>query len=69
MWTSLAASDFIAIGATVINENFSREIFIMSMMKMTKSHTAEYVKFCIESMINEFIFYKSNIHCKQILLY
>ena len=64
MWTSKNASDFIALGCVLMNHDFSRQLIILDMMKMTEAHTAEHVKFCVESMINKFEFDKSKINCK-----
>lgn len=59
-------SDFIAVGAALMNDSFEREIVILNMMRMTTNHTAEHVKECVESMINGFDFDKRKINCKFI---
>ena len=62
MW-SKNATDFIAIGGALMYHNFDREIVILNMQRMERAHTGEYVKKCVEDMINRFEFDKSKVHC------
>lgn len=60
---SKASIDYIALGAAMINDEFERDIVILSMMRMSQPHNSEYVKLCVEHMINQFQFDKSLVHC------
>lgn len=61
--------DFIAIAASCINEDFSREVFVASMIPMPPGgHSAENIKKAIELMINKFKFDKELIRSKLNLL-
>lgn len=64
LWTNKSGSDFIAIGASLMYNKFSREIIVLNMKRMTKSHTAEAIKESVEEIINDFDFDKSKINCK-----
>lgn len=68
IWVNKMQSDFIAVGAALMNDSFEREIVILDMMRMTTNHTAEHVKECVENMINGFNFDKRKINCKFIIL-
>ncbi len=59
---STNAKDFIALAAAVTDECFDREIFTIDMMRMEQSHTSEYVKNCIETMVIKYNFNKSLLH-------
>ena len=51
--TAKKNSDFIGLVTALMNENFTREVFVANMMRMPgNSHTAEYIKEAIETMIN-----------------
>jgi hypothetical protein len=53
IWTAKQNSDFIGLVTALMNENFTREVFVANMMRMPgNSHTAEYIKEAIETMIN-----------------
>lgn len=63
MW-SKNASDFIAVGASLMHENYEREVVIIGMMRMTEAHTAEHVKNCVEKLVNRYQFDKGKVDCK-----
>jgi hypothetical protein len=53
IWTAKQNSDFIGLVTALMNENFTREVFVANMMRMPgNSHTAEYIKEAIETMVN-----------------
>lgn len=57
IWTNFMNADFIALGASFIYDNFSREIYITNMFPMpTGVHCAENIKRAIEQMVNNFKF-------------
>lgn len=61
--------DFIALGASCIYDDFSREILITNMLPMPPGgHCAENIKIAIEQMVNKFKFDKKLIKGKLILL-
>jgi hypothetical protein len=52
-------SDFIGLVTALMYENFTREVFVANMMRMPgKSHTAEYIKEAIETMITNIFSFK-----------
>ena len=63
MWTTRMMTDYIALGASIIFDNFQQELLIIGMMRMKQPHTAEYIKICVEEMVNKYKFNKSKIRC------
>ena len=66
MWTTRMMTDFIALGASLMYDNFKQEIIIIGMKRMKQAHTAEYIKICIEEMVNKYNFNKSKIKCNNL---
>lgn len=67
MWTTRMMTDFIALGASLMYDDFQLEIIIIGMMRMKQKHTAEYIKECIEEMVNIYNFNKAKIKCKFLI--
>ena len=56
IWTAIQNSDFIGLVTAVMNENFTRDVFVADMLRMPgDSHTAEYIKEALEKMVIEYI--------------
>lgn len=68
MWNNKMEKDFIAVGAYLMNSSFEDgEIMIIGMKRMKANHTEDYIKNCIETMVNKYDFKKSKIKCKNFL--
>ncbi len=53
IWTAKQNSDFFGLVTSVMNENFTGEVFVANSMRMPGNiHTAEYIKEAIETMLN-----------------
>ncbi|CAF1046323.1 unnamed protein product, partial [Brachionus calyciflorus] len=61
LWSSPSNSQFLALGASIVMENFSKSIRIIGMGKMPGTSTAEAIKTVIEELINRFEFDKTKI--------
>ena len=61
IWTNLSMSDFLALGACLVNLSLVRETIIIGMIKMPGAHNAENIKKAIESIINKIKFNKNKI--------
>jgi hypothetical protein len=53
--------DYLALGASIINTSFIKEILMIGMVKMPGSHNAENIKKAIEIIINKLNFNKAKI--------
>ena len=62
IWSSKQRKDFLAIGATITNECFDREILILDIRRLEDRHTHEYIQDCLESIIAEYEIKRSLIH-------
>jgi hypothetical protein len=62
IWTSSTNKDFISLAAVTINNCLQRDVYIISHCRMENSHEAEYLKECVEKMINSYTFDKSKIY-------
>jgi hypothetical protein len=52
IWTAKQNSDFIALGAAIIDASLNRKIVVLDMMRMPgSSHNAENIKQAIENMV------------------
>jgi hypothetical protein len=52
IWTAKQNSDFIALGAAIIDANLNKKIVVLDMMNMPgTSHNAENIKQAIETMV------------------
>ena len=61
IWTNVSMVDYLALGASIINSAFIKEILIIGMIKMPGVHNAENIKIAIESIINRLDFNKAKI--------
>ena len=61
IWTNKSVIDYLALGASIINTSFLKEILIIGMVKMPGAHNAENVKKAIEMIINKLKFNKAKI--------
>ena len=61
IWTNASMIDYLALGASIINTSFIKEILIIGMVKMPGSHNAENIKKAIEIIINKLNFNKAKI--------
>ena len=61
IWTNASVSDYLALGARIINPSFNQETLIIGMIKMPGAHNAENVKIAIESIVNKIKFNKAKI--------
>ena len=61
IWTNASMIDYLALGASIINTSFIKEILIIGMVKMSGSHNAENIKKAIEIIINKLNFNKAKI--------
>ena len=62
IWSNNASKDFIGLAAAIVDECFDREVFTVDIMRLEQAHTADYIKSCIEKMINRFEFDKALLH-------
>ena len=59
IWTAKQYLDFIGLVTAVMNENFTREVFVADMMRMPgNTHNAENIKKVIEMMVKDVAFLK-----------
>lgn len=61
IWSNSALQDFLAVAATITDENFNKECLVIGMIEMDCSHTAENIKSKVEIVMNRFDFDKSKI--------
>ena len=61
IWTNKSMVDYLALGASIVNLDFEKELIVIGMIKMPGSHNAENIKSAIETIINEIKFNKAKI--------
>ncbi len=55
IWTAKQNSDFIGLVTAVMNENFTREVFVANMLRMPgNTHNAENIKQALEIMVMQY---------------
>jgi hypothetical protein len=54
-------TDFLALGAAIVNAFFDKELLIIGMVRMPGAHNAENIKKAIESILNNLDFNKAKI--------
>ena len=61
IWTNVQMTDFLALGAAIVNAFFDKELLIIGMVRMLEAHNAENIKKAIESILNNLDFNKAKI--------
>ena len=61
IWTNVQMTDFLALGAAIVNAFFDKELLIIGMVRMPGAHNAENIKKAIESILNNLDFNKAKI--------
>ena len=64
IWTNDQLRDFIAVAASVIDDNFKKDVIIIGFARMIGNHCAENVKTGVENIVNSYQFDKSKISGK-----
>ena len=59
--TYFSSVDFLALGCSTIDDNFTRELLIIGIVKMRGPHTAENVLVAIKDILGQFKFNKAKI--------
>ena len=61
LWTDFQMTDFIALAALIVDQDWNKEFLILDMKEMEGKHNAENVQNAIEKIVNKFDFDKSKI--------
>ena len=61
LWTDFQMTDFIALAALIVDQDWNKEFLILDMKEMEGKHNAENVQIAIEKIVNKFDFDKSKI--------
>lgn len=63
LWTNRMQLDFLALGASLIDDDLHQELLILGMERMQGPHNAENIKQIIEKIVNSYSFNKTKINC------
>ncbi|CAF0840058.1 unnamed protein product [Brachionus calyciflorus] len=60
-WTSKLKKEYVVVGASLIQKDFKRDVFILGLTRLIGRHNAENMKLCIEKVVNTYEFNKNKL--------